>query len=255
MFIRVGNQLVNTVSFGAGPRTLLTFGTWVFGWEAWQCQLELLSRSWHAVAFDHRGCGETVASAESITLDALVKDIFGVMDALSIGRTVLAVESSSAIIALRAVLEQPERFTGLVLVAGTPSLPSQDPATLPRTEAELRTLLDGFIGVCVPAPDHQHLRRWLSNISQRCSLEQANRLSLCVAGQDLTPRLREVQVPTLLIHGSADAVVPVGIAQAMAAELPRNQLAILPESDHVPIITRPEEVAQLIDGFVRHQEA
>jgi hypothetical protein len=37
-------------AFGAGRRALLTFGTWAFGWEAWQCQLELLSSEWRTVA-------------------------------------------------------------------------------------------------------------------------------------------------------------------------------------------------------------
>jgi pimeloyl-ACP methyl ester carboxylesterase len=250
MFVEISGRLINTASFGAGPRTFLTFGTWVFGWEAWQCQLELLSRSWRTVAFDHRGCGETVAEPDEISLEALVSDIFGVMDALNVQRCVLAVESSSTIIALHAVLQHPERFDGLILVAGVPSVPASSDDLAPRTEAELRETIEMFIAACVPAPGHGHLRRWLHTISSRCSPLQAAHLSHCVAGQDLTPRLADVGVPTLLIHGAADAIVPVSSAQLMAASIPHSRLLILEDSDHVPIMTRPVEVATAIDAFM-----
>jgi pimeloyl-ACP methyl ester carboxylesterase len=251
MFVEVNGRLFNTASFGMGLRTFLTFGTWVFGWEAWQCQIELLSRSWRTVAFDHRGCGETVAEPHEITLEALVGDIFGVMEALDIQRCVLAVESSSTIIALHAVLQHPERFDSLILVAGVPALPASAADTAPHTVAELDATLQSFIAACVPAPYHVHLRRWLQNISRRCPAEQAAQLSQCVAGQDLTSQLADVAVPTLLIHGAADAIVPVSIAHLMAAHIPQNRLLVLADGDHVPILTQPVEVAAAIDAFMR----
>ena len=62
MFVDVNGRRFNTAAFGTGLRTFLTFGTWVFGWEAWQCRLELLSRAWRTVAFDQRGCGDSPRS-------------------------------------------------------------------------------------------------------------------------------------------------------------------------------------------------
>jgi pimeloyl-ACP methyl ester carboxylesterase len=193
MFVDVSGRLFNAASFGIGPRTFLTFGTWVFGWEAWQCQLELLSRSWHTLAFDHRGCGETDAEPQEITLDALVDDVFGVMDALDVQRCVLAVESSSTIIALHAVLQHPDRFDGLVLVAGTPALPANAEDAALLTTAEHHAMLHSFIAACVPDPRHAHLRRWLQSISSRSSIEAAAQLYDCVAGQDLISRLPTYQ--------------------------------------------------------------
>jgi pimeloyl-ACP methyl ester carboxylesterase len=203
------------------------------------------------VAFDHRGCGETAAELYEITLDALVDDIFGVMDALEVQRCVLAVESSSTIIALHAVLKHPERFDGLILVAGTPALPANAGDAAPLTAAEHHAMLESFITACVPDSRHAHLRRWLQNISHRCSVEAAAQLYDCVAGQDLTSRLADVTVPTLLIHGAADAIVPVNSAQLMAAHIPKSRLLILEDGDHVPIMTQPIEVAAAIDAFMR----
>ncbi len=250
MFVEVNGRLMNTAAFGAGPRTLLTFGTWVFGWEAWQCQLELLSRSWQTLAFDQRGCGESSAEPADITLDNLVDDIFGVMDACAVSRSVLAVESSSAIIGLHAVLQRPERFDGLILAAGTPALPAEAGDDQPGTPQELQAALSSFIAACIPAPEHAHLRRWLEHISSRCAPAQAAQLMRAVAGHNLTARLTDVAVPTLVMHGSSDAIVPVDIARDMAARIPHSQLYIIDGGDHVPIISRPREVASRIDAFL-----
>jgi pimeloyl-ACP methyl ester carboxylesterase len=54
----------------------------------------------------------------------------------------------------------------------------------------------------------------------------------------------------LLIHGAADAIVPVSSTQLMADNIPRSRLHILEEGDHVPIMTRPVEVAAAIDAFM-----
>jgi pimeloyl-ACP methyl ester carboxylesterase len=58
--------------------------------EDWIATLAPLSATWRTAVYDHRGTGETVVVLERITHDALVDDVFAVMDALSIKRCVLA---------------------------------------------------------------------------------------------------------------------------------------------------------------------
>lgn len=55
-----------------------------------------LSKTWRAIAYDHRGTGATIAAAGSITFKALVGDLFAIIDALGVESCVLAAESAGA---------------------------------------------------------------------------------------------------------------------------------------------------------------
>jgi pimeloyl-[acyl-carrier protein] methyl ester esterase len=81
--------------------------------------------------------------------------------------------------------------------------------------------------------------------------EQAAAIQLyeMMYGLDLRPRLPTITLPTLIIHGEKDALVPVSAAQWLAGQLPHSQLHILPGAGHVPTMTRPQQVATLINQF------
>jgi pimeloyl-ACP methyl ester carboxylesterase len=68
-------------------------------------------------------------------------------------------------------------------------------------------------------------------------------------GLDLRSRLAEVDLPALIINGTADTFVPVADAQAMAAGLPNAAHHLIPGAGHVPTMTCPAEVAAAIDGY------
>lgn len=255
MFIRHADAELFTVSFGppssSSRHTIVALGGWVGSWELWAEPFTHLSATWHTVAYDHRGSGATVAPTASITFETLVADLFAVLDALEIAQCVLAGESSGAMVALAAALAQPRRFTGLVLVDGLAY-------RLPLTEADpfLQSLrhdyeatLDGFVDACVPEPDSAAIRRWGRQIVGRSAPEAAIQLYACQAGVDLRPRLSQIRQPTLIIHGTADALVPLEDARRLAAGIPGSRLELLEGAGHVPTVTRAGAVAAAIDGF------
>jgi len=252
MFIAHNDAHLFALDFGPGPRELLAFGGWAGSWEVWAPTLGVLSRSWRAAAYDHRGTGATVAPVESITVANMTADVFAVLDALGLARPVLAAESAGATVALLAALQRPERFAGLVLVDGL--IHHERRATDPFA-AGLRTDFDAtiaaFAAACVPdsEPDGAAVRRWGVQILSRSGPAAALRLYESVAGIDLRPRLGEVTLPVQVIHGTADALVPASDARAMTAALPRATLHLIPGAGHVPTMTHPIEMAAAIDRF------
>ena len=70
------------------------------------------------------------------------------------------------------------------------------------------------------------------------------RLFECCYGLD--PDLSAIRVPTIVVHGDADLVVPIDAGRAIAATIPGAQLVELPGACHAPTVTRPAEVAQVI---------
>jgi pimeloyl-ACP methyl ester carboxylesterase len=251
MFIQVNGQLINVVSFGTGS-TLLAHGGWTGSWELWQQPFELLSRRMRTVAYDHRGTGATKGDAASITATALVSDLFGVMDALEIERCVLASESAGSLTTVTAAIERPERFSALVIVAGV--LRRQHPAAADPFCEALRSNYSAavarFVDACTPEPGVDHLRAWGRDILARSTPEQAVRLIEIQYGADLSPLLPQIRVPVLIVHGANDALVPVEEGRLMASLIPDSRLVILNNTGHVPTVTRPREVAGLIEEII-----
>lgn len=262
MFIKIADHDVFALSFGAGPRTFLAQGGWIGSSEVWLPTLELLSPGWRTVAFDHRGAGETRVPVDAITYDALVDDIFRVMDALAIDRCVLGGESAGVQVVLDAVLRHPDRFLGAVLVDGTAGLPrpveagpspiTGPPSTWPGSDHSAR--LRWFIDLCVPESDSEPIRRWGHHILLRAEPEAAERLWGIgrSAASHVVERLPEVRVPVLLIGGSDDPLSPPAAMADLNRRLPNNTYVEVKGAGHVPIMTRPHEVAAAIDGALAH---
>lgn len=252
MFQRVGGQLVNAVSFGAGDRAILGVGGWVGTWELWQQPFELLSSNWRTVAYDHFGVGQTAAGPELLTFEAQVDAVFGVMDAHGIDSCLLAGESAGGVVAAAAVLRHPERFDGVVFVA-TGFARSDDETTRRFVEmirSDFLAVVPGFVQMCVPEPDCGHVRRWLQHIISSAEPEVAATLIEALYDVDLRPRLPHVAVPALVVHGALDALPassPDG-ARAAAELIPDCELVIVDDAGHVPTLTRPEAVASAIDA-------
>jgi pimeloyl-[acyl-carrier protein] methyl ester esterase len=70
--------------------------------------------------------------------------------------------------------------------------------------------------------------------------------------RDIDLRLQAplVKAPTLLIHGAADPLMPVGAAQALAALIPGARLEALADCAHAPFMSRPAEFAALLHAFL-----
>ena len=232
---------------GEGPSTLVASGGWTGSWELWESPFELLTASrWRCIAYDHRGSGESPVAPEFITVQAMADDIIQIMDANNVQQCVLAGESMGAAVAQLTVLQHPERFTGLVLVASAPSVFDDGRAALAaRARADYPAVVRWFIDRCLPEPDSEHLRRWGRDILLRADPEQAARLmEMWQDAPRIDPSL--LSLPTLIIHGGLDVIVPVHHARTLAELIPNSELIVFDDTGHVPTITRPHDVAAAI---------
>lgn len=250
VFLDINNRKVFSLSFGAGPRILLAHGGWVGDSELWLQPLEILSQSWRTVSYDHRGTGLTTSVPNDITWQGLVDDLFAVMDALEIETCVLAGESSGVLVALDAYFTHPDRFDGLVLVDGNPgsSTGRSNEDRLTAMRLDWPRYWSDFVDNCITEPDADHIRRWARRIGARADSEQAARLATLSSGS-FQDRLADVAVPTLVIHGSDDKIVPLDGGRALAAGIPGSKLVIIEGSGHVPTMTFPVQVADAINTF------
>jgi pimeloyl-ACP methyl ester carboxylesterase len=239
-----------TVAFGPrdGP-ALVAVGGWIGSWELWAGPFGELSERWRVVSFDHRGTGATVSSPASISHERLVDDIFVVLDAYGIDRCVLAGESAGAGVVISAAARHPERVAGLVLVDGGISTePRRDDDPFPLSlRSDFVGTIDRFVDACLPDPDADALRHWGRLILYRSTPEHA--VALYCAAVDPRDDLQHVHAPALVIHCDGDRIAPLEGGRALAAGLPSATLRVLTGSEHVPTMTRPGEIAALIEEW------
>ena len=253
MFISHDDAQLYWVEFGNSPRTIVAQGGWAGSWELWTEPFTILSQSWRAAAYDHRGTGVTRATAESISFDVLVSDLFAVLDTLEIERCVLAAESAGVAVVLRAALEQPQRFDGLVLVDGLyyrPMPNGADPFKV-GLQTQFEKTIEQFAKACVPqaTPNRAAIVEWGIKILRRASPAAAIKLHESMDGVDLRAEVSKIQLPTLILHGALDVIQSPSASEWLAAQMPHAQLQIIPDAGHVPTMTHPQSVARAINSF------
>jgi pimeloyl-ACP methyl ester carboxylesterase len=248
MFIPAGGHLLNAVSFGRGPRTFVAHGGWVGSWELWQQPFELMQCTWRCVSYDHRGSGASTAPPADVHPRGLVDDLFAVLDHYDIDRCVLAGESMGALTVIEAVLRQPDRFEGLVLVDGVYET-SGEATDRSAVRDGYETYVRAFADACIPEPDGEHLRRWGRQILMRAEPDAAARMLESHDQPRIAPDLGAIEVPTLVIHGRRDAIVPLSVGEAAASAIPDAELVVIEDAGHVPTMTRPREVVAAINAW------
>jgi len=257
MFLELDGNKVFTLSFGSARRTFLAHSGWIGNFEDWIATLAPLSETWRTVVYDHRGAGETQAPIEKITPEALVDDVFRVMDAVGIERCVMAGFSAGSTTALRAVLQRPERFDGLVLMNGYGEVRRPDAPVAPRIPPSkwpgetFAGHLRWFAERCLPEPDSEHFKRWAVNVLSRSTPEAADRIMMMTPHEsiDWVKALPKLSLPTLIIHGDRDFFFNIETMRYVHSLIPKSKLVVFEGSGHLPAMTRPLDVAKAINEF------
>jgi pimeloyl-ACP methyl ester carboxylesterase len=248
MFVKAADADLLVHTFGSGPKVLVTHGGWVGSGELWLPVVERLPSTWKTVIYDHRGTGATISRSPQITFDQLVDDLFVVLDTLRIDRCVLAGESAGTMVVLEAALRQPQRFEGIVLVGARINGNStpQSEQLLQGCRKDFASTMSAFVDACVPEEDGAAERAWGKKIVMRSNAKDAIDLMTCMDGRDFQPQLHNINLPTLVLHGERDVISLLANAKTIASNLPQAELAIAQEAGHVPTVTRPKWVADLI---------
>jgi pimeloyl-ACP methyl ester carboxylesterase len=242
---------MNTVSLGKGDKTFLGISGFVADWRVWTFPFELLSKKMRCVSFDHRGVGESPAPLDSITVESLVDDVFGVMDALDIDKCILGGESFGGTIAALAALEKPERFEGLVLV--DTSGPNPVPLTEERIQfmqlmkMDFKKAMEMFIESIFPETNSEHYKRMGLSIVMRPGSEVAiHHMEIMSQGEDNVP-VHNIKIPTLVVCGSLDGPNIIENSKYLVDAIPDAELKVVEGAGHVPVVTRPNEVVEAIE--------
>ncbi len=248
MFVQTLDALLSAVSFGPGPATVFALNGWSAAWQAWAPTFELLSTDVRCVSYDTRGTGGSTGNVGGVSLDALVDDAIRVLDAYGIEQCVIAGESLGGFVAQHVVLRHPDRFTGLALVASAPFVTADVVGSLVEgARSDYPATLERFVDQCLSESEAANLHHWGTTLFATADPLVAARLF--EACYDSVPDISAISIPTVVLHGDDDHVVPFAAGEYLAAAIPGAQWIPLAGAGHAPTVTRPDEVATAIRGL------
>ncbi|KAA1399890.1 alpha/beta fold hydrolase [Aeromicrobium ginsengisoli] len=207
----------------------------------------------HVVRYDTRDTGRSTTYAPGSPTygrDALLADAVGLLDALGVSAAHVVGVSMGGDIAQRLAVRHPERVTSLTLMATSPGgtdLPPMSQELAEKfaaggdeapdwadREAVIAYYTDGehtFAGT-IPV-DEEWVRRVAGKAWDRSpSLASAQNHWLLDDGESVSDRLAEITAPTLVLHGTADPLLPYGHGEALSWAIPEARLVPLQGMGH-----------------------
>ncbi len=228
--------------------------------ELWEPLRAALGR-YPSIAFDAPGVAESSVPAYPPTMTGLARTVVRLLDHLGVERVDALGVSWGGALSQELAYRHPDRIRRLVLCAtgaGGLLVPGH-PRVMAILATPLRYWSPSYLTRVAPVlygPDivddpemlsRQRHIRFTRSPSGRGYLYQVLALRRFVSGLWLH-RLRQ---PTLVVHGDADPIVPVANARILAARIPGARLVRVPGGGHLFLLTRPEEMAELITDFLR----
>lgn len=227
-------------------------------WEDEFCR-RLAAGGRYVIRYDHRDTGRSTSfppGQPPYSAVDLAHDALGVLDALGLHKAHLVGIGMGGELAQRIAVERPHRVLSLTLMATGPH--AKAPAPQDKTDwSNRRTAVQRMIAAirALGGPftaDEPHLRRLAERIYDRTQNMAASQTNhrCCPGGPSVRARLGSITAPTLVLHGTLDAVHPAADAQALADEIPGARLVWLEGVGHE---TPPMAVwAQVIDEIIGH---
>ena len=201
------------------------------------------------------------------TLADMADDGVGLLDALGIERAHIVGASMGGMIAQHVAARHPDRCLSLTTVfstTGNPKLPPARPESMKALITRPDSTEEGVLvehGMMLartigspgyPAPEDRLRERTLASVRRSFYPEGPTRhLSAIVADGDRRAMLRDIAVPTLVLHGEDDPLVPCEGGRDTAASIPGARLKTIPGWGHDLPLELVDELAGAIGEHAR----
>lgn len=245
---------------GTGDAVLFVHG-FPFDRTLWDGELATLPPGWRGIAPDLRGFGASRDTGkEPLTMAGHAADLLALLDQLNIESAVVCGLSMGGYVALELIRRAAARLSALIL-CDTRAEPDGDEARAARLETAARVRRDGVEAVAatlLPKLVAERTRRERPEVVARlrammeaAPAETIARASLGMAERaDARPLLPAIGVPTLVIGGEHDALIPPDVMRALADAIPGARLALLPDAGHVANLENPAAFRSALHGFL-----
>jgi pimeloyl-ACP methyl ester carboxylesterase len=247
--IKVNNIELAYERHGKGMPLLLLHG-YPLDHHLWDEVIPLLENTFDLIIPDLRGFGESSTIETPYTMNDYASDIAGLLDHLDIEQAAIAGHSMGGYVALAFAWLYSERINALGLV-GSQAL--ADPPD--RKDGRYKTAADiaenGISGVVeTMTPKFTVDLKWQAYARKTMEAQQPlayiGALKAMAERVGFTPLLSTIKYPVVVVHGDADALIPIERAREVKAALPKSHLVEIKGAGHIPMCEAPQEMAQAL---------
>ena len=216
----------------------------------WDDVVPLLEDQFDLILPDLRGFGESTTVDSFYTMEDIASDITGLLDYLGIQKTAIAGHSMGGYVALAFARVYPERVTGIGLIS------SQVLADTPaKREDRFKTAAEvadkgpaSVVELMTPKFTNDTRLQEFARSSMELQQPAAYIGALKAMGErvDSTPLLKSISYPVVIVHGDADALVPIDRAREVKSALPNAYLVEISGVGHMPMMEAKEKTAEAL---------
>ena len=254
---------IETSYYFAGPSTanplVLLHGTSTSG-DSFRELMHGLSESYFMVAPDIPGFGYS-SETDPYTLDHLTEWLASFIDRLDLSSVTLLGPSFGGLLASAYAFSYPEDVSKLLLLAPA-LLVSKKVPPVARNVGTTRRVIEAGIGLSRMAleriiriqfhePDRMEESVWDRRRADYSRARASAAAIGAVAAADLTPRLPEIAMPTLVVWGRNDPILAPSQASQIKGFFASAQLQMLDNCGHVPMIEQRDEVVKISMEFIQ----
>lgn len=228
----------------------------------WDEVAPLLNPHYTVVRYDHRGHGQSPASASDFTMQDLAQDAADLIATLDCGPVHFAGVSMGGMTAQALAALHPETVRSITIAN---SAAHYDAAAQQGWQARIDTVLaHGVASIADGALQRWFSPEFMARSPERMAAMRATLAALApqpyaqacraVAGITLDSSNPGIRCPALVIAGTLDAATPLAMSQAIADQIPGAQLATI-EAAHISCVEQPARFAQLLEQFIQRTSA
>jgi 3-oxoadipate enol-lactonase len=247
---------------GPGPVVVLIHG-FPFDRTMWSHQRSSVGSIYRLILPDLRGHGTSAAPDGIYTVDEMADDVLELLDGLQIsGPVVLGGLSMGGYVALSIAARHPERLKALMLINTRASADSPEAAKV-REELARRVETSGdaepVVAVMLPKVFAKTTFERHPELVARMHARMARTPARAIAGTlrglairpDRTNDLPGIKVPTLVLAGQFDALIPLEESESMARRIPGAKLVVIPEAGHMAPVENHQATDTAILEFLQ----
>ena len=223
----------------------------------WRTQIAGLQQQYRLIAPDLRGFGQSSdTDGEAVSMEQYADDMKALLDSLNVKQAVLGGISMGGYIALAFIAQYADRVKGLILANTRAVADTEDNRRTRLTNAQIvqqngtaflvEAMAPKMLG---PSAKSEIAIAVRSMMTRQRSPGVRSALLGMAARPDRTNLLRFITVPTLIITGSADLLVPPGDSEAMHNLIPNSQLVNIPDAGHLSNLDKADAFNDAVREF------